>query len=56
MSDSPRCKKCGHSKEDLVHPENWGDHQRAVMAVNAEAKKMMDGLAHPYEPIPENEL
>lgn len=49
-----KCFKCGNTKEDLVHPENWGEHQKKVMAEDEEARNMMNRLAHAYEPIPED--
>lgn len=50
-----RCTMCRNTKADLVHPENWGDHQKKVMAEDPEIAKMMNNLAHPYTPIPEDE-
>ena len=46
-----RCKKCGHKKSDLVHPENWREHQHKVMAENPDAKEMMNRLAHSFEEV-----
>ena len=41
------CKVCGFTKDDLIHPENWDDRQRELMAL-PEYKGIMKH--HPFVP------
>lgn len=50
-----KCKKCGYDKADLVHHENWGEHQRKVEELNPGILKSAIPNAHTFEPIPEEE-
>jgi len=52
MSETPKCRVCGFSKEDLVHPENWGEHQMEMERNNPGILKSAIPNAHAYVPSP----
>ena len=49
-----KCFKCGFEKDDLIHPENWGEHQNKMEELNPGILKSAIPNAHPFEPIPED--
>lgn len=45
------CRHCDYTKADLVHPENWGDHQKEMERLNPGILKQAIPNAHTFEPI-----
>jgi len=45
------CKQCEHPKADLVHPENWGEHQFEMERLNPGILKSAIPNAHKFEPL-----